>query len=373
MGIAARGRASNRVPPRRRAARRRGVGTGTIVRLARTPSCRRPRADPRDRGPPRHAPCRRGDAGARVAGPPGLEAWAATATRFDDAIASSSWTALHRHAAHGPRPVEPRLVEAPARQRLAAGVPTLAARFARAGWWTAAVTGGGWVSVPAGCPTASRPRRRLLRRTRASSIERWNGARPKDRPFFLFPPHLRACTIPTATRAPRGAVVATRPEAEVNRLVGARRLARGRRRGSGAAFAARLADPAATTRSSARSARPARRRCWGGTPRGSMAPGATPRAAPRSSRSSSRPTCAAFDSWTGGSAGRSRRWTRSPPGPSSSCVRTTARRSANTARCTTAGTSPRSWSVRSWSCVCPGGPRAASRPPAASWTWPRPS
>lgn len=121
-------------------------------------------------------------------GLPGLEAWAATATRFDDAIASSSWTGPSiATLLTGLDPWNHGFVEVAPGTRLAAGVPTLAARFARAGWWTAAVTGGGWVSRASGLSngfeTASED---FDAEDPRVVIERWNGARPKDRPFFLF-------------------------------------------------------------------------------------------------------------------------------------------------------------------------------------------
>lgn len=119
---------------------------------------------------------------------PSLAAFAAGATRFPGALASCSWTGPSVGTLlTGLSPWNHGVFEVTATTRLAASVPTLASILRAAGWSTAAVTGGGWLSEGCGLPVgfdqydadfdAVEP---------AVAVARWQTRRPLDRPFLLF-------------------------------------------------------------------------------------------------------------------------------------------------------------------------------------------
>ena len=129
------------------------------------------------------------EAVARAEAPmPRLEAFARDATVFMDATGSSGWTGpsvaslltgLHP-SHHG---VLPYFKPSP----LAASVETLAERLKAGGWATGAMTGGGWVSPDLGFGQGFESFSTNFDTLRtATSMEAWDRARPKGRPFFLF-------------------------------------------------------------------------------------------------------------------------------------------------------------------------------------------
>lgn len=128
------------------------------------------------------------EADAASDGLPSVRAWARRATAFSDAIAPSAWTlpsvaslltGLHL-TTHG-------VLELSADARLAGAVPTLATTLQRAGFSTAACTGGGWVSPENGLGTGfDRFHVDFDRRPPSQAIVRFAKETAPDRPFFLF-------------------------------------------------------------------------------------------------------------------------------------------------------------------------------------------
>ena len=121
-------------------------------------------------------------------GLPSVRAFAQRATSFSDAIAPSAWTlpsvaslltGLHL-TTHG-------VLELSADARLAGAVPTLASQLKRAGFSTAACTGGGWVSPENGLGTGfDRFHVDFDRRPPSQAIVRFAKETEPNRPFFLF-------------------------------------------------------------------------------------------------------------------------------------------------------------------------------------------
>jgi arylsulfatase A-like enzyme len=128
----------------------------------------------------------RGPAGAAAL--PSLAAFAAGATRFPGALASCSWTGPSvATLLTGLAPWNHGVFEVTSTTRLAASVPTLASILRSAGWSTAAVTGGGWLSEGCGLPAGfDQYDADFDERAPAASIARWQARRPLDRPFLLF-------------------------------------------------------------------------------------------------------------------------------------------------------------------------------------------
>jgi arylsulfatase A-like enzyme len=84
---------------------------------------------------------------------PTFAAFGAGATRFPGAIAACSWTGPSGGTLRtGLSPWNHGVFEVTSTTRLAASVPTLASILRAAGWSTAAVTGGGWLSEGCGLP-----------------------------------------------------------------------------------------------------------------------------------------------------------------------------------------------------------------------------
>lgn len=128
------------------------------------------------------------EADAEGDGLPSVRAWAAQATSFTAAVAPSSWTLPSVASlltgldltSHG-------VLELSDGARLAASVPTLATVLRRAGFETAACTGGGWVSPESGLGSGfDRFHVDFDRRPASQAIVRFARESAPDRPFFLF-------------------------------------------------------------------------------------------------------------------------------------------------------------------------------------------
>ena len=119
---------------------------------------------------------------------PTFAAFGAGATRFPGAIASCSWTGPSVGTLlTGLSPWNHGVFEVTSTTRLAASVPTLASILRAAGWSTAAVTGGGWLSEGCGLPAGfDQYDADFDELEPAAAVARWQGRRPLDRPFLLF-------------------------------------------------------------------------------------------------------------------------------------------------------------------------------------------
>ena len=133
---------------------------------------------------------------------PRLQAFARTATVFVDATASSSWTAPSvTSLLTGLRPSEHGVEAFGRASPLSPSVRTLAGTLQEAGWFTGAVTGGGWVSPEQGISRGFDTFATTFDEFGpAMGIEVWNRGRPKDRPFFLLL-HTYAAHDPYGSRA----------------------------------------------------------------------------------------------------------------------------------------------------------------------------
>ncbi len=119
---------------------------------------------------------------------PSLHAFARGATRFPGALAACSWTGPSvATLLTGLVPWNHGIFEVTSGTRLAASVPTLATVLREAGWSTAAVTGGGWLSEGCGLPPGfDQYDADFDDLAPAASVARWQARRPLDRPFLLF-------------------------------------------------------------------------------------------------------------------------------------------------------------------------------------------
>ena len=118
---------------------------------------------------------------------PALAAFAHGATTFSGASASSAWTAPSvTTLLTGLDPVHSG-VRGQTPGALVPGVTTLAETLAAAGWSTAAVTAGGWVSPERGLAQGFASFQLGFDvKTPEAIVSGWSAARPKDRSFFLF-------------------------------------------------------------------------------------------------------------------------------------------------------------------------------------------
>ena len=117
-----------------------------------------------------------------------LRAWARDATTFDDAIATSSWTAPSvASILTGRLPTGHGVVEVRPHTRLAGSVRTLASLLHDAGYTTAASTGGGWVSPGTGLASGfQRFETDFDRRRPAEVVDGLRATIEPGRPFFFF-------------------------------------------------------------------------------------------------------------------------------------------------------------------------------------------
>ncbi|MFO0931298.1 MAG: sulfatase-like hydrolase/transferase [Planctomycetota bacterium] len=119
---------------------------------------------------------------------PTFAAFGASATRFPGALASCSWTGPSVGTLlTGLSPWNHGVFEVTSTTRLAASVPTLASILRAAGWSTAAVTGGGWLSEGCGLPAGfDQYDADFDELEPAAAVRRWERRRALDRPFLLF-------------------------------------------------------------------------------------------------------------------------------------------------------------------------------------------
>ena len=134
----------------------------------------------------------RADAFALPGEPPGrmpvLEAFARDAVVFDDATSACSWTAPSvTSLLTGLRPADHGVESFGQASPLIPAVVTLAESLQAAGWSTAAVTGGGWVSPDHGMGQGfDLFATNFDEKGPDVAIDAWDRARSKDRPFFLL-------------------------------------------------------------------------------------------------------------------------------------------------------------------------------------------
>ena len=119
---------------------------------------------------------------------PALEGFARDATVYQDASASACWTAPSvTTLLTGLRPRDHGVVTFGRAAPLIPSVVTLAEMLRAGGWYTSAVTAGGWVSPDTGLGQGfDRFRTTYDEVGVGASLAGWDQARPKDRPFFLF-------------------------------------------------------------------------------------------------------------------------------------------------------------------------------------------
>jgi len=119
---------------------------------------------------------------------PSLGAFARDATRFPGALAACSWTGPSvATLLTGLQPWNHGIFEVTSSTRLPASVPTLATVLREAGWTTAAVTGGGWLSEGCGLPPGfDQYDADFDQLAPAAAVARWQARRPLHRPFLLF-------------------------------------------------------------------------------------------------------------------------------------------------------------------------------------------
>ena len=119
---------------------------------------------------------------------PNIDRLAARSVLFEDAISQSAWTRpAHASMLTGLYPAEHGILSVARGLALARDKPTLATQLARAGYATAAFTGGGNMSAhfnfDIGFDEYSSPGRRVV--DSLDEIERWLDERGRE-PFFLF-------------------------------------------------------------------------------------------------------------------------------------------------------------------------------------------